>query len=92
MGINKCSCCEQFQDVFPPGAFARIWVRKYEEGDTGSEPKLGLNGTGVFVVLEWGCDCVHLTLQDPTNNGIPIRQLVVKCEDIVAIRRRLDPA
>jgi hypothetical protein len=89
MGINRCSCCELFQEIFPPGAFARIWVRKYVEGDTGSEPELGLDGSGVFVVVKWGCDCVHLTLQDPSNSGVAIRQLVVKCEDIVTMRRRL---
>ncbi|WP_350342890.1 hypothetical protein PRVXT_002158 [Proteinivorax tanatarense] len=71
-----------FESQYPPGSLVRIWARQYENGDT-----LGLDGSEVFEVLEWGQDFVRVGIMYEQNEQWHmLRDLVIRILDIVAMK------
>ncbi|HHT37422.1 MAG: hypothetical protein ACE3NC_04100 [Candidatus Wallacebacter cryptica] len=71
MGIQRCSCCDQYD--FYQGRNARIFVESIED-----DFDLGLDGTQIFEVLQVGCDCIVVADEDD-------RRITIDCRKIVAI-------
>ncbi|NLM68458.1 MAG: hypothetical protein GX177_00445 [Firmicutes bacterium] len=77
MGIQRCSCCDQYD--FYVGQNVRIFVENIEDAFD-----LGLDGSRIFQVLQVGCDCIVVRDVQPL---LPIdqRRITIDCKKIVAI-------